>query len=64
MLRIELKQLQQTHTSGSTDSKTSSFDFTDSALALAAKNLEHSGFSSGGCKNLADPGKQLSSCNN
>ena len=31
---------------------------------MAAKNLEHSGFSSGGSKNLADPGKQLSSGNN
>ena len=64
LLRIELKQLQQTHTSGSTDSKTSTFDFTESALAMAAKNLEHSGFSSGGCKSLADPGKQLSSDDN
>ena len=64
MLRIELKQLQQTYTSGFTDSKTSYFDFTESALAMAAKNLEHSGFSSGGCKSLADPGKQLSSGNN
>ena len=54
VLRITLKQLQQTHTSGSTDS----------VLALAAKNAECSEFSSGGFKGLTDPGKQLSSGNN
>ena len=64
VLRITLKQLQQTHTSGSTDSEMSSFSFTDSVLALAGKNAECSEFSSGGFKGLTDPGKQLSSGNN